>query len=147
MATPALPGKPVSAWKRLAIVSFFGGAGFAVTLAIILGSFAWYNSRPKPPQPWNTTAVVATYDSMSTIGDDNNIVFYYVLQNTTDHDYKLQSNYGITLYLRLAEEKSLSSFHGKEKIMYPIFVPSKQSFRMGDNRALQVHQGIGIGCF
>jgi hypothetical protein len=129
MVTPTSPARPVSAWKRLAIVSFFGGSGLAFAAAFILGSFVWYKSRPKPPAPWNRKAITATYDLIET-GDENHIVFYYVLQNTTDQDYRVETSSGIDLTGKLKQENSLSQFKGDyEKIEYPIFIPAQQRLR------------------
>jgi hypothetical protein len=58
MATPSLPVKSKFSWKRLAIISLFGGFGIATGLAALIGSVFWYNSRPKQ---WNTQAVQAHY--------------------------------------------------------------------------------------
>jgi hypothetical protein len=48
-------------WKKVIIVSTSAGAGFALTLAVIVGSVLWYGSHPRPPKPWNTRAIRAKY--------------------------------------------------------------------------------------
>jgi hypothetical protein len=52
-------------WKRLVLISAAAGAGFAVTASLIVGGFLWYESRPKPTEPWNTGAIKATFESGS----------------------------------------------------------------------------------
>jgi hypothetical protein len=87
---------PINSWKRIAIRSFFGGVGVAVTLGIITGGAIWYDSRPKPPKPWNTKAVTATWDTMEfTVGASNEIYsfpvqFYYDVKNNTDKNFDIK---------------------------------------------------------
>jgi hypothetical protein len=59
MATPSITSKP---WKRIALVSLFGGVGITLSLAALLGLFFWYNSRPRP---WNAQAIRAHYNRAS----------------------------------------------------------------------------------
>lgn len=58
MATPTLSAKPISSWKRLAVVSFFIGVGVAVVLCSVLAGLYWYTTRPPK---WKTAAIQATY--------------------------------------------------------------------------------------
>jgi hypothetical protein len=84
---------PITVWKKLAIRSFFGGTGIAVTFGIIVGLSIWYNNRPERPKPWNTSAIQAQWDTMEfTVGNSNDaegypVYFYYNLQNKTDKNY------------------------------------------------------------
>jgi hypothetical protein len=117
-------------WKRLVIISASAGAGFAVLLAVIVGGVIWYSSRP--PKPWNSAAIKATYDSIDTEGDKRTFVFDYTLENETDADYKVNSDALVTVAGRLQTQKSLSMLGGHEgvvKIDYPIFVPARQRVR------------------
>jgi hypothetical protein len=73
--------------------SLFGGVAFALTLAVIGGVVVWYSGRPRPPQPWNTKALNATYDTMEftirSSKDPNSypVDFYYDIHNNTDKNY------------------------------------------------------------
>jgi hypothetical protein len=58
MATAPLPTRPVSTWKRIALISFFAGVGIALGFAVLFGSVIWYNARPKQ---WNAHAIRAHY--------------------------------------------------------------------------------------
>ena len=111
------------------MVSFSGGAGFALAMAAIFFSYLWYQARPKPQRPWDTKAIQASFDTVDVTGDDNHIVFYYILENTTDVDYRVDSSDGVSLTAKLESQHSLSSFDGYEKIHFPIFIPAKQRMR------------------
>jgi hypothetical protein len=130
MTSSALSDGSASSWKRLAIRSLFGGMGLAVGLAAILGSYWWYASRPKPPKPWNAAAILATYDSVDTGDENKGILFYYVLQNTTDNDFSVGSNDQPKLTAQLAREKSLAAFDDFLKIQLPIFLPARGRVRV-----------------
>lgn len=116
-------------WKRPLLIGVGWGLGTAVGLAVLLGGFLWYRSRPKPPKPWNTSAIKAEYDYLGTEGDKNTIVFYYTLENTTDFDYRIEDGHDIAMNGKLGREHSLSLFSGFEKIDYPIAVPAKKRVR------------------
>jgi len=67
---------------------------------------------------------------MSTPREDNNdIVIYYTLENTTAFDYRVEDGHDVTMSATLQKEKSLSRFSQQEKIDYPIFVPAKKRVR------------------
>jgi hypothetical protein len=70
-------------WKKIVLIAVGWGLGTAVGLAVIVGSFFWYEGRPKPPQPprpWHTSAIKAEYDYVDVEGEKNTIVFYYTLR-------------------------------------------------------------------
>ncbi len=130
MPTPTEPVNQLGSWKRIAIRSFFFGSGFALFCCLFVSGVFWHGSRPKPEKPWNATAILASYDYIETRGEDDHLAFCYVLENTTDRDYRLENNSGITIAGRLAKEKSISIVSGGyEKTDYPIFVPTKQRSR------------------
>jgi hypothetical protein len=89
---------PISSWKRIAIRSFFGGVGLAITLGLITGGAIWYDGRPTPPKPWNSKALTAAYDTTdftinSTKGADCYPVrFYYKVQNNTNANYAINAS-------------------------------------------------------
>jgi hypothetical protein len=124
----------MSDWKRPLIVGIGWGLGTALGLAILLGAFFWYESRPKPPKPpkpWDTASIKADYDRADTEGDNNTIVVYYTLENTTDFDYRVDDSHDITMNGKLEKQHSLSPFSvsGFSKIDYPILVPAKKRVR------------------
>lgn len=117
-------------WKRLVIFGTSAGAGFALSIAIIVGCFAWYSSHHNPPETWNSSAIKASFDAVKVEGDDNHFEFYYLLDNTTNADYTLDESSTPTLVGKLKEQNSLTQPVGKElPLNYPIFIPSKQRGR------------------
>lgn len=67
-----------------------------------------YNSRPKP---WNSKAIIATFDYPDVEGDTNpkTIVLYYTLENTTEADYRTPKKDQLEINGRLRRENSLSA--------------------------------------
>jgi hypothetical protein len=113
-------------WKRLAVISLFGGAGFAVAVAGIVGAIAWYNSRPKQPRAWNTSAIVADGPPTFSAGDDGKkIEFVYSLQNKSVTDYQIDSASSIKLLVK-TKDGTFSPPLSSEDVHLPIFVPAKQ---------------------
>lgn len=47
-------------WKKPLLIGLGWGVGTAVGLAAALAVFLWYQSRPKPTKPWNTSSIKAT---------------------------------------------------------------------------------------
>jgi hypothetical protein len=75
--------KPVSSWKKLAIISICSGAGLAIAGFLILAAFLWITSRPSPQKPWNTTAILAKEPpSFGVTEDGRKIEFRYTLEIT-----------------------------------------------------------------
>ena len=119
-------------WKKVIVISVTIGASFAITLALIIGMYVWYESYPKPPTPWNKEAITANYDLVDTEGADNTILFYYTLENKTKYDYTIEKETGLTILARLKEQGSLSGTKGEDKwlhVDYPVFIPSGQRLR------------------
>ena len=107
-------------WKKLLLTGIGWGLGTAVGLALIVGGFLWYESRPKPPvppKPWNSSAIKADYDFVTSEGDKNTIVFYYNLENTTDFDYRVENAEHVAMNGRLGSENSLTPFMKAEGIV------------------------------
>jgi len=91
----------------------------------MVGAWVRYSNRPKPPQPWNTHAITATYEFVTAEGEHNHIVFVYTIQNNTNEDYRLIDGSGVDIFHKLSSEKSIYRSAGKQpKIQYPVFVPS-----------------------
>jgi hypothetical protein len=121
----------MSLWKRLLLRSAGFGAGFALMLCAVAGSWLWYNGRPKPPKPWNKQAITAEYDIVRPEGDKDNLAFHYILQNNTDSDYRVDSDAGIDISAKLKHEKGFSAFAPRYVTTeYPIFVPAKSRVRI-----------------
>ncbi len=115
-------------WKKLAIISVIGGVAFALTLAIIVALAGWYSTRPKPSKPWNINAIVAKgAPSFDSSDDGKRIELSYLLDNTTDSDYQLDSDNQIRVMLR-SKEQTFSSPIPKEdaSVTMPVFIPAKQ---------------------
>jgi hypothetical protein len=121
----------VPLWKKILLRSLGFGAGFALTLCVIVGVWVWHRDRPKPPIPWNKQAITAEYDGLNTRGTDNLIVFIYILQNNTDEDYRLDSEFGVNLTARLQEQKEFAQFSQTYfSLEYPIFIPARNRVRL-----------------
>jgi hypothetical protein len=121
--------RSLALWKRIALRSFFGGVGMAVALAAIVGGWLWYESRPKPPKPWNRAAIKAEYESADTEGSNNTIVVYYVLENTTDFDYQIEDGSSVSLDAQLDKDHSLSNDVNILSVTYPVVVLAKKRMR------------------
>src|SRR5271163_1226908 len=116
-------------WKRPLFIGIGWGLGTAVGLVILVGGFLWYLNRPKPPKPWNTSALRAEYDDVSTEGDKNYIIFRYTLENPTDFDYHLEDGSTILMSVRLKRENVLTPASEVATIDFPVFVPAKKRIR------------------
>ena len=111
-------------WKRLVIFGLSAGVGFA----LIFAGFTWYRGRPRPPVPWNSDAITASFDSVFTEGPRDTVVFYYILENNTDFDYRIDDSSGAIILSKLEREKSLS-IDEWPKVDYPVFLPGRQRIR------------------
>jgi len=62
------------------------GAGAVLTLSIVVASWIWYTSRPRP---WNKNALKAKFSGFTYQAKQEAFVidFEYVLENTTNKDY------------------------------------------------------------
>lgn len=102
----------MTTWKRLLLISAGFGAGFAVCVAAIVGSFCWCSSRPKP---WNKNALKATFATMEfdTRPQEASykVDFMYNLQNTTERNYDFNSS-NFNLLAVLADANALSKDFG-----------------------------------
>jgi hypothetical protein len=121
--SPEIPTKDFR-WKRLFIKATGFGAGFALILVILAGIGIWYWNRPKPPKPWNTQAITASFDRMD-VSIKNGILeigFFYSLQNNTDYDYTINGEGA--LFLRTLNSGNLEpTGHFAKRV--EVFVPAK----------------------
>ena len=113
----------VSSWKHILAISATAGAGFALTLAAIIGVALFYESRPKPAVPWNRNAIKATFDYLDT-KNDGTLQFNYVLENTADADYSLEDMSDVEMMAKLERQKSLTAAGDTVETELPIFLPS-----------------------
>ncbi len=123
--------KSMTSLKKLTVISMSFGVGFAITIALVLGAFFWYQNKPKPPKPWDENAITATYDSVDTEGKNNTIFFSYTLENNTNLDYSIDGLSNMVLLAKLKKQDSLSGRRNDEwlKPDPSIFIPSKERFR------------------
>jgi hypothetical protein len=117
-------------WKRLVIASASFGAGFAVLLVLIGLAVYWHHTRPKP---WNTKALKATFDGIGVEDGTQYLIFYYVIENTTPSDYRIEDKSKIVLTGRLAEQKALSQDSHYVTTAYPLYIPAGQRVRVAIN--------------
>jgi hypothetical protein len=89
-----MTNQPMKTWKQVAIRAVFGGIGFALAAAAIVGAVIWYSYRPKPVPPWNPHALTAKFDTFEfTIGASDEttsypVAFYYNVENNTNQTYQ-----------------------------------------------------------
>lgn len=117
--------------KRLAVIGVSAGVGLALTIALLLGFFPWYQSRGKA-KPWNSNAIKATYvgSQLRKIDKSNaGLLFYYDLENNTDSDYRFSDGPHVVIMSRLMSNNSLSS-EQDVKLDYPVFLPARQRARI-----------------
>ncbi len=115
----------MTGWRTVLLKGFGFGVGFALVCITAAGAWLWHSNRPKPPQPWNTHAITATYEFVTTPEGKNDIVYVYTLQNNTNEDYRLTEGSGVDIFHRLLREKSIYRTLGEEpKIDFPVFVPA-----------------------
>jgi hypothetical protein len=114
-------------WKSVFLRSAGFGVGFAITISCIAGFWFWNNERPKPAKPWNKSAIIAEYDYIDPEGEKDYLVFHYVLQNDTDSDYRIESDTGVQITIKMKKEKGFGAFSSPEftTTNFPVFVPAK----------------------
>lgn len=115
-------------WTRFMILRSAMGAGFAVTLSLIVGGAMLYSARPRSPKRWNTHAISASFDAVGSEGPDHALVFYYILENKTDRDYQLPDHFDVTVMSKL-KEGTLSFDNGSYRGDEDLFLPAKQRVR------------------
>jgi hypothetical protein len=84
--------------------------------------------RPKPPKPWNSSAIVAKdAPGFRATGEGKNIEFMYTIENTTAADYRIETYSDLKVMIR-AQNGGYSTPFPKEiySLDLPVFVPGKQ---------------------
>ena len=116
-------------WRRFALKWLAVGLGVGLIAVAAVGSLIWYSSRPKPPKPWNTSAlVVRTPPGFSVHDDGKKLRFSYAVENTTENDYQVASNYQVKVLIKTSDGSFSQPLPDEtEHIELPIFIPSKQT--------------------
>jgi hypothetical protein len=124
MADPADP--KVSATKTSLLEVFVFGAGFGLLFLATVVLLVSKSGRPaSAATTWDSRALTATYDFVTSEGDPQHIVFAYTLQNNTNQDYRLDGHEDIELVNKLLTEKSIYRPTDKgPEMRFPVFVPA-----------------------
>lgn len=120
-------------WKRIFLKAAGFGVGITLALAVLASGLYWYSTRPKPPKPWNTKAIRATYYNVTTSGSGAGlkIDFGYILENTTDRDYSLDEFPKPHIAVKLEDTQSLAELNDENlKLRLPIYIPAHQKVRI-----------------
>lgn len=122
-------------WKRWLFKSMGFGAGLGAVLAAVAGLGMWYSSRPKPPKPWNKSAIRASFVDFGGSLQDNalSVTFTYSIENTTDYDYQLPTSQKI---MALQRNNVLNEI-GQDWKPIELFVPA--------HHKVQLKFGVPIG--
>jgi len=118
--------KPLSPWKRLAVIALSGGAGFALAAAAIIGGVLWYKSHPRP---WDTTAIVAVKPPGFGVSDDGKtIVLAYTLENNGKQDFHIDAASPIQIFERTKDGTLIGPMRDTSvlSIHYPVVIPAGQ---------------------
>lgn len=141
---PKLAVRARSSWRSLAIIGAGFGAGAVITLMLVVGIWAWYQSRPTP---WNEAALsvvsseateMFTFSPKGKVFSDVKFAGFsltYVLQNNTARDITLAEN--VVIMERLAKGRTLEQI-GFAKPQSSYFIPAHQ-------RA-EFSMGLDVGC-
>jgi hypothetical protein len=86
----------MSEWKRPLLIGVGWGLGTAFGVMLIVGGFLWYQSRPRPPKPWNTKAIEAHYANTQFFEGAKKTTLrtalVFDLRNNTTTDYTLEEH-------------------------------------------------------
>lgn len=126
MDTSSPSAKPLSQRKKLALIAFYGGAGFALMAAMIIGGLAWYKSRPSP---WDKKAIIASRPPGFGVNDDGKAIgLVYTLENTSQRDFELDSASPIQIFERLKDGTLVGPLTDKTilSIHFPVSIPAGQ---------------------
>jgi hypothetical protein len=81
----------------------------------------------RPPGDWDSNFMHASFDGM-VVDSSNHLIFYYVLENPGNQDYRILDGSGVTLMARLRRPTgALQQLSGDDvKVFYPILLPAGQ---------------------
>ena len=114
--------------------------GFLIALALT-AVILYARSGGTASQPWNSSAITATYvGAQLRQTDSGNAALYlaYEVQNHTDSDYRLADGPQALVMTRLRADSSLSS-QQQVRLSYPTFLPARQRARV----ALEILAPLG----
>lgn len=106
--------------------------GFSLAVALTAGILLYVQRGRRLPEPWNSSAITATYAGAQLRElDSGNAALYltYEVQNHTDSDYQLMDGPGALVMSRLRVDGSLSS-QQQVRLSYPTFLPARQRARV-----------------
>jgi hypothetical protein len=117
----------MAAWKWGIVVVLFVGFGVSLGLRLHPGGPLRPAQSPKPPASWDSDAIKARFDHLDIEGSGKTLTFGYVLENTTQSDYRVPDGTHVLLAASLKQERSISNVNDPRllRIDYPIFVPAK----------------------
>jgi len=98
-------------------------------LVVVAGGGLWYVFRPKPElprKPWNRTAIRAEFREPATSESSASINLWFMLTNTTDADYRIDSLSEITS-AGLMDNDALYGFNQGISFEVPLIIPAHRS--------------------
>lgn len=115
------------AWKKLALVAASSITAAGLFMTPITCARGSQKASSKPPGSWDSHAVQVTFDG-ALVDENKHVLFYYVLNNTTDTDYRITDGSKVVVMGKLRDQKSpLVELSAKQvKVFYPIILPAKQ---------------------
>jgi hypothetical protein len=123
-----------------------GCLGFAEPFIQTVSGVLSYSSRPERPKPWNSKAIIATFDVPGVEGEatSKTLLLLYTLENTTGSDYRMPKKDQLEIDGRLRRENSLD-FGGAAITIDEdeAFLPAKQRKRFTIHLAYSVKADIG----
>ena len=130
-------------WKKILLRAAGFGGGFAIVAALIFGGILWWSYRPVKPKPWNTTAITATFDNLTTEGPTHTIRYQYTLENHTDVDYRLADDSHAQLGISKMQTKSIDfDTNNFVTLGFPIYVPAKSRVNVSLHMPLQYTEDV-----
>jgi hypothetical protein len=123
-------------WQKWLIKGAGFGAGFVLTLAALVWGGIWYASRPKPPKPWNRTAIQAEFLVPGASDEKDSINLWYTLRNTTAADYKLNAVSEVTTAAWTANDDAFYGFNQGISFDVPLIIPAHRKTKVRLHLAL-----------
>jgi hypothetical protein len=120
-------------WRKFVIRAAAFGAGLGLVLVLAVSFLAWWTGRQRPTKPWNNHAITAKFSGVGVTSDeDRYLEFSYVLQNTTDRDFRINEYSTVILDARSGSEVLAGLTRIKDALVLrePIFVPASKSVRV-----------------
>ena len=80
-----------------------------------------------PEGAWNSKAIEAVFDGIM-LDEDKHALFYYVLKNATDSDYRLSRGPNVAIMMKLRGQKQLLRELSDQqlRLSYPISIRGRQ---------------------